>query len=222
MNSIIEISRVCKNYKIGQNLVSALDDVSINIKQGEMVAITGSSGSGKSTLMNIIGCLDTPSNGDYILSGINTSKMSESELCRVRREKIGFIFQSFNLVPSLTALENVELPLRYRGYSKYRRNVTARQALLRVGLDGRMNHKPSELSGGQQQRVAVARALAASPQIILADEPTGNLDSEVGTKIVELLISLHQEGKTVIIITHDKQLAASMPRMIGICDGKIV
>lgn len=221
MGALVEISDVCKIYNPGENEVRALDHVSVTIDEGEFVAIIGQSGSGKSTLMNILGCLDVPTAGLYRLHGQNVSELDDDELSDIRNREIGFIFQGFNLIPNLTALENVELPLIYRGVSKGKRRELAEIALEKVGLGHRMDHKPAEMSGGQQQRVAIARAIAQAPPVILADEPTGNLDSHSTGEILEILKELHQEGRTVILITHDNEIAARARRVIKIKDGKI-
>ena len=220
MDKIIEMVGVTKTYNRGGDEVRALDGVSLDVKKGEFVAIIGRSGSGKSTLMNIMGCLDTPG-GEYRLNGCDVSKMSDSELSRVRNQEIGFIFQSFNLIGGLTARENVELPLIYRGVPRDERKKMSSEALSRVGLSARLSHKPSQMSGGQQQRVAIARAIAAKPPILLADEPTGNLDSKSGADIIRILHELHSEGKTIILITHDMKLAREAERIVKISDGKI-
>ncbi|MDD7379419.1 MAG: ABC transporter ATP-binding protein [Lachnospiraceae bacterium] len=221
METLIEVSHLMKIYNPGENEVRALDDVSLQIKQGEFVAIIGQSGSGKSTFMNILGCLDIPTSGNYYLNGKDVSGLSDDELSEIRNQEIGFIFQGFNLIPGLTALENVELPLIYRNVPATKRRELAVESLKKVGLEKRMEHKPAEMSGGQQQRVPIARALAAAPPIILADEPTGNLDSKSSHEIMEILGKLHAEGKTVILITHDDGIAASAKRVIRIMDGKI-
>lgn len=221
MDNLIQITDICKVYNPGENEVRALDHVSLNIDKGEYVAIIGQSGSGKSTLMNMLGCLDVPSSGTYILNGTDVSSLSDDELSDIRNQEIGFIFQGFNLIPSFTAIENVELPLLYRGVSKSKRHELAIQALEKVGLGARMTHKPSEMSGGQQQRVAIARAIAQAPPVILADEPTGNLDSASSKEIIEILKKLHAEGRTVILITHDNEIAAQAKRVIRIKDGKV-
>ena len=222
MSALVEIRDICKIYNPGENEVKALNHVSLTIDENEFVAIIGQSGSGKSTLMNMLGCLDVPTSGDYFLHGQDVSHMSDNELSDVRNKEIGFIFQGFNLIAGLTALENVELPLIYRGVGKKERLQLANTALNKVGLEQRKEHKPSEMSGGQQQRVAIARAIAQAPPIILADEPTGNLDSGSSKEIMEILKKLHEEGRTVIIITHDNEIAGQAKRIIKIMDGKIV
>lgn len=219
--SLIELDNISKIYCGGEGGVTALDNVSLCVERGEMLAVLGASGSGKSTLMNIIGCLDTPTSGRYYLDGKEVAKMSERQLSFVRSKKVGFIFQGYNLVPSLTALENVELPLIYRGISRSKSRALAKEALERVGLSGRAKHSPNELSGGQQQRVAVARAIAARPPVILADEPTGNLDTASGAEVMKLLHGLNADGHTVIIITHDIGLASEIPQKLCISDGRV-
>lgn len=221
METLIDLQSVYKIYNPGENEVRALDDVSLSIAKGEYLAVIGHSGSGKSTLMNIIGCLDVPSKGDYILEGNRVETLSEDRLSHIRNRLIGFIFQNFNLIPSLTAIENVELPLIYRGLGKTERQELAVKALQRVGLSKRMNHRPYELSGGQQQRVAIARAIAAKPPLILADEPTGNLDSKSGHDIIAILRELNEDGRTIVLITHDNTVAAAAKRVISINDGHI-
>lgn len=222
MEELIEIRDMCKIYNPGENEVRALDHVDLKIHRNEFVAIIGQSGSGKSTLMNMLGCLDVPTSGTYILNGQDVSHLSDDELSDIRNKEIGFIFQGFNLIPGLTALENVELPLIYRGVGKKERLRLSEIALEKVGLRNRMDHKPSEMSGGQQQRVAIARAIAQAPPVILADEPTGNLDSGSTQEIMEILKGLHKEKRTVILITHDNEIAARAKRIIRIMDGKIV
>lgn len=221
MSSLIEIRDICKVYNPGENEVRALDHVSLSIEKGEFVAIIGQSGSGKSTLMNMLGCLDVPTSGTYILNGSDVSDMTDDELSDIRNQEIGFIFQGFNLIAGLDALANVELPLVYRGVGKKERHRLSVTALTKVGLSHRMDHKPSEMSGGQQQRVAIARAIAQAPPLILADEPTGNLDTASSKEIIEILKELHKEGRTVIIITHDNEIADQAKRVIRIRDGKI-
>ena len=221
MSALVEIKDVCKIYNPGENEVRALDHVSLTINEQELVAIIGHSGSGKSTLMNMLGCLDVPTSGEYRLHGQDVSALTDDELSDIRNREIGFIFQGFNLIPNLTALENVELPLIYRGVSRGVREELSREALKKVGLEHRMDHKPSEMSGGQQQRVAIARAIAQAQPVILADEPTGNLDSNSTKEIMEILKDLHKEGRTVILITHDNDIAAQAKRVIRIKDGKV-
>lgn len=221
MDSLIHIEHIMKIYNPGENEVRALDDVSLDIQNGEFVAIIGQSGSGKSTLMNLLGCLDIPTSGTYILSGQDVSCLSDNALSEIRNQQIGFIFQGFNLIPNLNAIENVALPLIYRGLPAGERLEYASEALRMVGLGNRMKHKPSEMSGGQQQRVAIARAIAARPPVILADEPTGNLDSNSSKEIMNILHELHDSGRTVILITHDDQIAANAKRVVRIMDGKI-
>ena len=222
MSRLIEIRDMCKIYNPGENEVRALDHVHLTIDENEFVAIIGQSGSGKSTLMNMLGCLDVPTSGNYILNGQDVSGLTDDELSDIRNREIGFIFQGFNLIAGLTALENVELPLIYRGVSKKERVSLANTALEKVGLGSRKGHKPSEMSGGQQQRVAIARAIAQAPHVILADEPTGNLDSGSTGEIMEILQELHKEGRTIILITHDNEIAEKAKRIIRIMDGKIV
>ena len=222
MGELIEIRDMCKIYNPGENEVRALDHVDLRIDKNEFVAIIGQSGSGKSTLMNMLGCLDVPTSGTYILNGQDVSNLTDDDLSDIRNREIGFIFQGFNLIAGLTALENVELPLIYRGVPKKERIRLSEIALEKVGLKARMDHKPSEMSGGQQQRVAIARAIAQAPPVILADEPTGNLDSGSTKEIMEILKGLHAEGRTVILITHDNGIAGRARRIIRIMDGKIV
>lgn len=221
MGALIHIENMKKIYNPGENEVRALDGIDLDIEKGDLVAIVGHSGSGKSTLMNMLGCLDTPTSGKYVLDGQNVASMTDNQLADVRNKEIGFIFQGFNLISNLDAVENVELPLVYRGVSKNERKQLAMEALKSVGLEDRMKHKPNEMSGGQQQRVAVARAVAAKPPIILADEPTGNLDTKSTQEIMEILKELHRSGRTVIIITHDEEIASQAHRVIRILDGRI-
>ena len=221
MDALIHIEHIMKIYNPGENEVRALDDVSLDIYAGEVVAIIGQSGSGKSTLMNLLGCLDIPTSGTYILSGQDISSLSDNALSEIRNQQIGFIFQGFNLISNLTAIENVALPLIYRGLPAGERLKYATEALRMVGLENRMKHKPAEMSGGQQQRVAIARAIAARPPVILADEPTGNLDSTSTKEIMNILHELHDTGRTVILITHDDQIAANAKRVVRIMDGKV-
>ena len=219
---MIVMQGIRKEYRMGDNVVAALDGVDIHIRPHEFVSVIGPSGSGKSTLMNIIGCLDTADEGIYRFDGLEIDHYSEEELAVIRGRKIGFIFQQFNLLPKLTARENVELPLIYQGMSAGKRHKRSREVLGRVGLLDRMHHKPTELSGGQQQRVAIARALAGDPSLILADEPTGNLDSKTGAEVMNLFHELHEAGNTIVLITHDAQIAAQTPRAIHIHDGKVL
>ncbi len=221
MSALVEIRDMSKIYNPGENEVRALDHVSLTIQKGEFVAIIGQSGSGKSTLMNMIGCLDVPTEGTYILNGQDVSSLKDDELSDIRNREIGFIFQGFNLIPNLTARENVELPLIYRGVSQKERHELSERALKIVGLEHRMNHRPSEMSGGQQQRVAIARAIAQAPPVILADEPTGNLDSTSSKEIINVLKELHEDGRTIILITHDNDIAAQAKRVVRIMDGKV-
>ena len=221
MDKVIEIKNIVKNYVIGEVIVQALRSVTINIDRNEYVAIMGPSGSGKSTLMNLVGCLDTPSSGSYILNGIDVSKMEDDYLAEIRNKEIGFIFQTFNLLPRYTALENVTLPLIYAGVSKADREKVAIKTLDQVGLSDRMLHKPNELSGGQRQRVAIARALVNNPSIILADEPTGNLDSKTSIDIMNLLDDIHRKGNTVIVVTHEEDIAMHAARIIRLFDGEV-
>ena len=218
---MIQLKEVSKIYTIGDECVYALDHASMQIKEGEFVSIIGPSGSGKSTMMNIIGCLDTADEGEYILDGISIEQYSETELARIRNKKIGFIFQNFNLLPKLTAEENVELPLIYQGVKTSERKKRVREALEKVELSHRMQHCPTELSGGQQQRVAIARALVTAPSLFLADEPTGNLDSKTGVEIMKLFHELHEMGNTIVLITHDNGVADEAERKIRIHDGKV-
>lgn len=219
---LITIKDMCKIYNPGENEVRALDHVNLTIDRGEYVAIIGHSGSGKSTLMNMLGCLDVPTSGSYYLNGQDVSRMTDDELSDIRNVEIGFIFQGFNLIANLTAIENVELPLIYRGVPKAKRRELSVAALKKVGLAHRMNHKPSQMSGGQQQRVAIARAIAAEPPVILADEPTGNLDSASTKEIIAILEQLHDSGRTVVIITHDDEIAEQAARRVRIKDGRVV
>ena len=221
MDTLIAMQGICKHYTLGGQTVRALDGVNFTVRDGEMVAILGPSGSGKSTLMNILGCLDTPTAGTYRLAGQAVERMTEGELSRVRGRTVGFVFQGFHLLPGLTARENVELPLIYRGIPEEERRRLAQESLQRVGLAARMDHRPGELSGGQQQRVAVARAIAGRPPMLLADEPTGNLDTAAGREIMGLLHDLHREGHTVVIITHDPAIGAACPRRVRMQDGKL-
>ena len=218
---IIKTENLIKTYNMGKVEVNALQGVEISIKKGEFVAIIGPSGSGKSTLMHILGCLDSPSQGSYILDGINVEKLSKAKLAKIRNKKIGFVFQTFNLLPHVNIQKNVELPLLYGGVNGSQRESRAIEVLNSVGLGDRLKHKPSELSGGQRQRVAIARAIVNNPSIILADEPTGNLDTTSGTDIMSIFSELHKQGNTVIVVTHDKSIADKADRVITIVDGKI-
>ena len=216
---LIELKDIKKHYQIGSVTVRALNGIDLTIDKNEYVAIMGPSGSGKSTLMNIVGCLDTPTSGIYMLNDINVSEMDDDQLAEIRNREIGFVFQTFNLLPRANALHNVELPLIYNGTPASKRRQQAEQALSRVGLGDRMDHKPNELSGGQRQRVAVARALVNNPSIILADEPTGNLDSRTGDEIMELFEELHESGNTIVLVTHEEYIAEHSDRIIRLRDG---
>ena len=218
---MIVLKDVCKTYQVGDEIVRALDHASLTVEDGEFVSIIGPSGSGKSTMMNIIGCLDTADSGEYLLDDIPIEDYTENELAQIRSRKIGFVFQSFNLIPQLTAQENVELPLIYQRVRRSERRRRVAEALERVQLTGRRHHLPSELSGGQQQRVAIARAIAAHPSLILADEPTGNLDSHTGQDIMDIFHELHESGNTIVLITHDDAVARQAQRSIHILDGRV-
>jgi putative ABC transport system ATP-binding protein len=220
-NPLIVIKDIGRKYVIGSEVIHALKSVSLDINKGEFVALMGPSGSGKSTLMNILGCLDTPSKGDYILNGTNVSQMTDNELAEVRNKEIGFVFQTFNLLPRSTALDNVALPLIYAGANKQERDRRATTALENVGLGHRITHKPNELSGGQRQRVAVARALINNPSIILADEPTGNLDTKTSVEIMGLIEEIHSKGNTIILVTHEEDIAQHAHRIVRMRDGLI-
>lgn len=221
MESVIKLDKIVKNYKVGTQVVRALRSVTLNITKGEYVAIMGASGSGKSTLMNIIGCLDTPTNGFYELNKQDVSNLSDDELAEIRNKEIGFVFQTFNLLPRNTALENVMLPLVYAGIRKQQRIEKAEKMLNEVGLSDRVLHKPNELSGGQRQRVAVARALINDPCILLADEPTGNLDSKISEEIMQLFADIHRKGNTLIVVTHEESIARHAHRIIRLKDGEV-
>lgn len=218
---IIEIENIVKNYKVGTQVVRALRSVSVSIHRGEYVAIMGASGSGKSTLMNIIGCLDTPTSGKYVLNGKDVSRLSDDRLAEIRNSDIGFVFQVFNLLPRNTALENVMLPLVYSGIRKAERKRLAEETLVDVGLDDRMEHRPNELSGGQRQRVAIARALVNKPALLLADEPTGNLDSKISEEIMKLFAEIHKKGNTLLMVTHEEDIAKHAHRIIRLKDGEV-
>lgn len=220
-NEIISLSNISREYIVGNELIYALRDISLKIFKNEYVALMGPSGSGKSTLMNMLGCLDTPSAGEYILNGLSVANMSDNELAEVRNKEIGFVFQTFNLLPRQSALENVTLPLVYAGISKAERQQKAEYAMEQVGLKDRMMHKPNELSGGQRQRVAIARALVNDPAIILADEPTGNLDSKTSLEIMGLFESIHKNGNTIIVVTHEEDIAKYAHRIVRLKDGLV-
>ena len=222
MSSLIEFREVCKYYQMGDTTVKAADRISFQIQKGEFVAIVGQSGSGKSTCMNIIGCLDVPSEGTYLLDGRDVGQMNKNELAEIRNELLGFIFQQYNLLPKLNLLENVEVPLMYAGVPKKERRERAKVALEMVGLADKMKHRPNELSGGQQQRVSIARALVGEPSVILADEPTGALDSRTGREVLGILQELHAAGHTVVLITHDNSIAVQAQRIIRLEDGKVI
>lgn len=221
MNTIISLRDIGRSYKVGTEIIRALRSVTLDIYKNEYVALMGPSGSGKSTLMNIIGCLDTPSDGEYILNGISVARMSDNQLAEVRNKEIGFVFQTFNLMPRLSALENVVVPLIYSGINKKERIQLAMEALEQVRLGDRMKHKPNELSGGQKQRVAIARALVNKPSIILADEPTGNLDSKTSEEIMGLFEEIHRKGNTIILVTHEEDIAQHAHRIVRLKDGMI-
>jgi len=220
-NPLIQITNIKRDFALGNEIVYVLKGIDLEINKGEYVALMGPSGSGKSTLMNLLGCLDTPTSGSYILNGKDVSKMHDDELAEIRNKEIGFVFQTFNLLPRTTALDNVALPMVYAGYSKSERKIRAEEVLNQVGLADRMDHQPNQLSGGQRQRVAVARALVNNPSIILADEPTGNLDSKTSEEIMKLFGDIHKLGNTVIIVTHEEEVAAYAHRIIRLRDGLI-
>ncbi|REJ81356.1 MAG: ABC transporter ATP-binding protein [Bacteroidetes bacterium] len=218
---LLELRNISRHYKLGTETVKALQSISLDIEKGEYIALMGASGSGKSTLMNVIGCLDTPTGGEYRLNGKEVSRMTENELATIRNKEIGFIFQTFNLIPRSTALDNVALPLVYAGVKKETRHELARKTLTEVGLGDRMTHRPNELSGGQRQRVAVARALVNNPSIILADEPTGNLDSKTSEEIMILFEEIHKKGNTIILVTHEEDIARHAHRIVRLRDGLV-
>ena len=222
MSALIEFREVCKTYYMGDSVVRAADHISMQIRQGEFVAIVGQSGSGKSTCMNIIGCLDVPTSGTYLLDGQDVGRMNKDQLAEIRNKKLGFIFQQYNLLPKLNLLENVEVPLMYAGMSRAQRRERAKTVLDMVGLSDKLMNRPNQLSGGQQQRASIARALAGEPAIILADEPTGALDSRTGREVISLLRKLHAAGNTVVLITHDNSIAVQAERIIRLEDGRVV
>ena len=222
MSALIEFDEVCKYYQMGDTTVKAADHISMKIEKGEFVAIVGQSGSGKSTCMNIIGCLDVPTQGTYLLNGRDVGKMNRNELAAIRNEMLGFIFQQYNLLPKLNLMENVEVPLVYAGVSRAERHKRAKEVLEKVGLGDKLKNKPNQLSGGQQQRVSIARALVRNPAIILADEPTGALDSHTGREVLGMLQELHRQGNTVVLITHDNSIAVQAQRIIRLEDGRVV
>ena len=222
MTPLIEFKNVCKYYQMGDETIKAADNISLKIYKGEFVAIVGQSGSGKSTCMNIIGCLDVPTSGEYLLGGRNVGKLNKNELAEIRNEMLGFIFQQYNLLPKLTLIENVEVPLMYAGVAKDKRHEMAKKTLESVGLGDKLKHLPKQLSGGQQQRVSIARALAGKPSVILADEPTGALDSKTGREVLALLQKLHSDGNTVVLITHDNGIAKTAERIIRLEDGRVI
>ena len=219
---MINLENLCRHFEVGNQVVRALDEVNLIINQKEYVSIMGVSGSGKSTLLNILGLLDTPTSGDYLLSGINTSKMNDDEMAHIRSTKIGFVFQSFHLIPRLTAAENVEMPMVLSGLNPKERREKVENALARVSLTDRSDHRPEQLSGGQRQRVAIARSIVMEPDVLLADEPTGNLDSSSSKEIIKLIEELNQGGLTLVVVTHDKQLGRRSNRLIELLDGKII
>ena len=222
VSKVIELINISKVYKSGKVETKALDGISLTVEKGEYVAVLGPSGSGKSTLLHILGLLDKPTSGEYILNGVNTKDMDDDQMSELRLRELGFVFQSFNLIPSLTALENVMLPMSIAGVPEKKAEERARALLQRLGLKGREHHKPSELSGGQRQRVAIARALANNPTVILADEPTGNLDSKSGAEVMKILDEIHAEGRTIILVTHDKSLVKHATRVVELKDGRII
>jgi len=220
--SIIQVKELSKIYKTGDVELRALNSVSFSVEPGEFVCVMGASGSGKSTMMNILGCLDVPTSGDYELDGVNVKKLNKNQLADIRNQKLGFVFQGYNLLPKIDAVENVELPLIYRGVSSSERRKSAIEALKKVGLGERLNHKPSEMSGGQQQRVAIARAIVGNAPIILADEPTGNLDTKTTVEIMNIFASLHDQGKTIILVTHEPEISTWSQRVLRFRDGQVI
>ncbi len=222
MKELIRLEHICKSYRSRNSCVQVLEDICLSVQKGEFLSITGKSGSGKSSLMNIIGCLDTADSGEYYLDGTDVSEMREKDLARLRSRNIGFIFQSFNLIPSMNALENVSLPLMYRGVRRSERERIAKRALSMVGLSHRLMHRPGEMSGGQQQRTAIARAIAASPSVLLCDEPTGSLDRASGEEVLSVIRDMNKSGVTVVMITHDPEIAAAAGRTIRISDGRLI
>ena len=222
MKELIRLEHICKSYRSRNSCVQVLEDICLSVQKGEFLSITGKSGSGKSSLMNIIGCLDTADSGEYYLDGTDVSEMREKDLARLRSRNIGFIFQSFNLIPSMNALENVSLPLMYRGVRRPERERIAKRALSMVGLSHRLMHRPGEMSGGQQQRTAIARAIAASPSVLLCDEPTGSLDRASGEEVLSVIRDMNKSGVTVVMITHDPEIAAAAGRTIRISDGRLI
>ena len=222
MKELIRLEHICKSYRSRNSCVQVLEDIFLSVQKGEFLSITGKSGSGKSSLMNIIGCLDTADSGEYYLDGTDVSEMREKDLARLRSRNIGFIFQSFNLIPSMNALENVSLPLMYRGVRRSERERIAKRALSMVGLSHRLMHRPGEMSGGQQQRTAIARAIAASPSVLLCDEPTGSLDRASGEEVLSVIRDMNKSGVTVVMITHDPEIAAAAGRTIRISDGRLI
>lgn len=220
-NKLIHLKKIRKVYKMGEEIILALNEINLEIQRNEFIALMGPSGSGKSTLMNLIGCLDSPTSGEYILNGQAVDKLSDNELAGIRNREVGFVFQTFNLLPRMTALENVAVPLIYAGLAKDLRVNIAKEKLTAVGLADRMHHKPNELSGGQRQRVAIARALVNNPSLILADEPTGNLDSKTSTEILDIFKSIHESGNSIILVTHENEIAQNAHRIIRLKDGLI-